>query len=71
MPPVERLRQILPFAVAVYLAGSVAQLQAIQPAFSAPHRGISVESLVSGIKWHMLEIAKNEQSEMSFGYPGN
>ena len=70
MPPAERLRQILPFAVAVYLAGSVAQLQAIQQSHAAP-RGVTVGSLVSGLKWHMLEMAKNEQAEMTFGYPGN
>ncbi|CAO4177968.1 hypothetical protein [Methylorubrum populi] len=70
MPPVERLRQILPFAVAVYLAGSVAQLQATQPSH-AGSRGISVDSLVSGLKWHMLEMAKNEQAEMTFASPGN
>ncbi|WP_309236199.1 hypothetical protein [Methylorubrum sp. DB1722] len=71
MPPVERLRQILPFAAAVYLAFSVAQLQAVQPAYSTSHGGVSVASLLSGLKWHMLEIAKNEQAEMAFGYPGN
>ncbi|AMB46703.1 hypothetical protein [Methylobacterium sp. AMS5] len=70
MPLAERLRQILPFAVAVYLAGSVGQLHATQSAFSVP-RGFSMESVASGIKWHMLEIAKNEQSEMAFGSPGN
>jgi hypothetical protein len=70
MPPVERFRQILPFAAAVYLAGSVAQLQAIQPSHAAP-RGISVGALVSGLKWHMLEMAKNEQAEMTFASPGN
>ncbi|MER2249403.1 hypothetical protein ABS772_05685 [Methylorubrum podarium] len=70
MPPVERLRQILPFAAAVYLAGSIAQLQAIQPSHTAS-RGVSVASLVSGLKWHMLEMAKNEQAEISFGSPGN
>ncbi|BAU88868.1 hypothetical protein MPPM_0263 [Methylorubrum populi] len=71
MPPVERLRQILPFAAAVYLAFSVAQLQAVQPAFAGSHNGVSVASVLSGLKWHMLEIAKNEQAEMAFGYPGN
>ena len=67
MPPVERLRQILPLAAAVYLAASVAQFQ---PNHAAP-RGVTVEELVSGLKWHMLEMAKNEQAEISFGSPGN
>lgn len=70
MPPIERLRLILPFAAAIYLAGSVAQLQAIQPSHAAP-RGVSVEALVSGLKWHMFEMAKNEQAEMTFASPGN
>lgn len=64
MPPAERLRQILPFAAAVYLAGSVAQLQAVQPRHTALG-SVSVETLVSGLKWHMLEMAKNEQAEMT------
>lgn len=71
MPPAERLRQILPFAAAVYLAFSVAQLQAVQPAHASSHGGLTVASLVSGLKWHMLEMARNEQAEMAFGYPGN
>ncbi len=71
MPPVERLRQILPFAAAVYLGFSVAQLQAVQPAYSSSHGGITVASLVSGLKWHMLEMARNEQAEMIFAASDN
>lgn len=67
MPPVERLRQILPFAAAVYLAASVAQLQ---PNHAAP-RGPAVEELVSGLKWHMLEMARNEQAKMIFAASDN
>ncbi|MFY9294802.1 MAG: hypothetical protein WAP03_29580 [Methylorubrum rhodinum] len=70
MPPAERLRQILPFAMAVYLAASVAQFQAVRPSHVAP-RGVSIESLVAGLKWHMLEMAKNEQAGMTLGFPGN
>lgn len=70
MPPAERLRQILPFAAAVYLAGSVAQLQAVQPRHTAL-RSVSVEMLFSGIKWHMLEMAKNEQAEMTLTASAN
>lgn len=71
MHPTERLRQILPFAVALYLASSMAQLRATQPVLHVPHDGISIEDIVSGIKWHMLEVAKNEQAEMFAGFPGN
>ncbi len=67
MPPVERLRQILPLAAAVYLAASVAQFQ---PNHAAP-RGVTVEELVSGLKWHMLEMAKNEQAEMALAASDN
>lgn len=70
MPPAERLRQILPFAAAVTLAAGVAQIQAIQPSHPAA-RGLTVEALVSGLEWHMLEMARNEQAEMAIGYPGN
>lgn len=70
MPPAERLRQLLPFAAAVYLAVSVAQIQANGPGPTAP-RVPTVETLVSGLEWHMLEVAKNEQAGMSLGFPGN
>lgn len=70
MPPAERLRQILPFAAAVYLAASVAQIQANQPSHVAP-RIPTGDALVSGLKWHMLEMAKNEQAGMTLGFPGN
>lgn len=70
MPPAERLRQILPFAMAVYLAASVAQIQARQPSHAAP-RVPTLEGLVSGLKWHMLEMAKNEQAGMTLGFPSN
>lgn len=71
MHPAERLRQILPFVVAFYLAGSVAQLHATQPRLHLPRDGLSVADIASGIKWHMLEMARNEQSEMFAGSPGN
>ncbi len=70
MPPAERLRQFLPLAMAFYLAASVAQLQVGQPSHAAP-RGVSIESLISGLKWHMLEMARNEQAGMTLGTPGN
>lgn len=71
MHPADRLRQILPFAVALYLAGSVAHLQATQSAFHGPRDGISAREIVSGIRWHMLEMAKNEQAEAFAAFPGN
>lgn len=70
MPPAERLRQILPIAAAVYLAASVAQIQTNGPGHTAP-RVPTVEAVVSGLEWHMLEMAKNEQAGMSLGFPGN
>ena len=71
MPPVERLRQILPFAMALYLAGSVVQLQATQPGFHPTRVAIMAEDIVSGLKWHILQMAKNEQADMLVGFPGN
>ncbi|MCJ2131409.1 hypothetical protein [Methylobacterium sp. E-045] len=71
MHPTERLRQILPFAVALYLAGSIAQLQAARPMVHMPRDGVSLKNIVSGIKWHMLEMAKNEQAETFVGFTGN
>ncbi|MFF9385855.1 hypothetical protein ACF1A3_35905 [Streptomyces globisporus] len=68
MPPAERLRQFLPFAMAASLAASVAQFQAVQPSHAAP-RGVSIETLVAGLQWHMLEMARNEQAEMAVGTP--
>lgn len=71
MSPVERLRQILPFAMALYLAGSVAQFQATRPTFPPTRLVVTAENIVSGLKWHMLQIARNEQAEMFIGFPGN
>ncbi|MCE4224347.1 hypothetical protein HCU64_11340 [Methylobacterium sp. C25] len=71
MPPHERLRQILPFAVALYLAASVANLQAKQSTIQLPRDGIALKNVVATIKWHLSEIAKNEQAETLIGFPGN
>ncbi|TXN21547.1 hypothetical protein [Methylobacterium sp. WL9] len=71
MSPTERLRQILPLAVALYLAASVAHLQAKQIMVPLPHDGISLRKIVFGIKWHMIEMGKNEQAEFFIGWPGN
>lgn len=70
MNDLTRLREILPFAAALYLATSIAQLQAVQP--GDLHRtGLSVATVVSGLKWHMLQIAGNERNEGLVFYPGN
>jgi hypothetical protein len=71
MSPTERLRQILPFAAALYLAASVAHLQAKQPAIPLPRDGVSVHRVLHAIKWHLIEMGKNEQAEAFIGFPGN
>ncbi|MEA1833389.1 hypothetical protein U8607_14990 [Methylobacterium durans] len=70
MNDLDRLQKILPFAVALYLATSLAQLQATQA--TAPHAGsaVSVERVAASVKWHMLQIARNEQNE-ALVFPGN
>ncbi|GLS43281.1 hypothetical protein [Methylobacterium brachythecii] len=71
MSPTERLRQILPFAAALYLAISVAHLQAKQPAVQLPRDGISLKRITASIKWHLIEMAKTEQAEALIAFPGN
>lgn len=62
-----RLREILSFAAALYLATSIAQLQA-----GSLHRtGLSIGPTVSALKWHMLQVAGNERSEGLTFFPGN
>ncbi|POR41298.1 hypothetical protein [Methylobacterium sp. V23] len=65
-----RLREILPFAAALYLATSIAQLQATQ-AGDLHRTGQSIGSVVSSLKWHMLQVAGNERSEGLTLFPGN
>lgn len=71
MSDLERLRQVLPFAAALYLAGSAAQLQAIQPAPHVPRANLTLDRVVSSLKWHALEMAKNERSESLFNSTAN
>ncbi|GEP09072.1 hypothetical protein [Methylobacterium gnaphalii] len=71
MSPTERLRQILPFAAALYLAASVAHLQAKQPGIQLPREGLSLHRVVAGIKWHITETAKYERATGLFAFPGN
>lgn len=71
MNDLDRLHQILPFAAALFLLTGTAQIQATQPAVQHAPSGFSVERVVAGAKWHMLQIAKNERNEALAFYPGN
>ena len=65
-----RLREILCFAAALYLATGIAQLQATQ-AGNLHRTGLSIGPTVSALKWHMLQVAGNERSEGLTFFPGN
>ncbi|WP_336492653.1 hypothetical protein [Methylobacterium nigriterrae] len=70
MYELSRLRAALPYAAALYLLTSIAQLQATQPAHVSPG-GLTADRVVRGLTWHMLQIARNEQGESLVFYPGN
>lgn len=68
MNHLDRVRDILPVAAALYAFLMVANFQAAQ---HPPHiPGLDAERLVSGLTWHMLQVARNEQSEAIL-FPGN
>ncbi|MHB2205623.1 hypothetical protein [Methylobacterium sp. CM6257] len=70
MNHLERVRDILPVLAALYALVMVANMQAApRPALSSGS-GIAAERMVSGLKWHMLQIARNEQNEAIL-FPGN
>ena len=71
MDDLSRLRDILPFAVALYLLASTVQLQATQHTPQYVGSSITVKEVLSRVKWHMLQVARNERNENLVFYPGN
>ena len=63
----ERARDILPILAALYALVMVGQIHAA-PFPAAPR--LEASRVTSGLKWHMLEMARNEQNEAIF-FPGN
>ena len=67
----DRFRELLPFTIALYLAISVAQLQAPPPASRYARSTISFEDVVAGLKHHLIEFGKYEQNAMMDGFYGD
>ncbi|TXM94772.1 hypothetical protein FV223_03385 [Methylobacterium sp. WL116] len=63
----ERARDVLPVLAALYALVMVSNIHAA-PFPVAPT--LEASRVVSGLKWHMLEIARAEQNEAVF-FPGN
>ena len=70
MNHLERARDILPILAALYALVMVANMQAAQRPALPSGAGIAAERVVSGLKWHMLQIARNAQNEALL-FPGN
>lgn len=68
MNHLDRVRDVLPVAAALYAFLMAANIQAAH----RPVRGLSfdVEQVMSGLKSHMLQVARNEKNE-AFLFPGN
>jgi hypothetical protein len=65
-----RMRAIFLGAFALYLATSVAQLNARQVSWHTPS-GMSLATIGAALEWHMMQIAKAEQNENYVYAPGN
>ncbi len=64
------LRGMLPVALMFYLLVGLAHWRAVR----IPPRvrvGFSVAETLAGLRWHMLQIARNERNEAFPFYPGN
>jgi hypothetical protein len=70
MPNFNHPRDVIPFAVMLYLMMSMAQLHATQKGPSASELTVSVGHFLSSVEDHMLEIAQNERGESLFLFPG-
>jgi predicted anti-sigma-YlaC factor YlaD len=70
MNHLERVRNILPILAALYAMVMVANTHAAPRPMLPAASSIDAERVVSGLKWHMLEIARNEQNEAIL-FPGN
>lgn len=70
MNHLERVRDVLPILAALYALVMVANLHAAPRPTLPAGMGIDAGRVVSGLKWHMLEIARNERNEAIL-FPGN
>lgn len=70
MNHLERVRDILPILAALYAMVLVANSHAAPRPMLPTGTGIDAERVVAGLKWHMLEIGRNEQNEAML-FPGN
>lgn len=70
MNHLERARDILPILAALYAMVVVANTHAASRPMLPTGAGIDVERVVAGLKWHMLEVGRNEQNEALL-FPGN
>lgn len=69
MNDLDRIRDLFPLIAALLLMTSLAQMHAARPAaYHGP--GFNFEAAAARMKWHMLEVARNERGE-AFLYPGN
>jgi hypothetical protein len=70
MPNFNHPRDVMPFAIMLYLLMSMAQLHATQKSPSAPGFVVTMGKALSSLEGHMLEIAQNERSESLSLFPG-
>ncbi|MCJ2061164.1 hypothetical protein MKK63_00285 [Methylobacterium sp. J-088] len=70
MNHLERARDILPILAALYAMMMVANSHAPPRPTLPAATGIDADRVVAGLKWHMLEIARNERNEALL-FPGN
>jgi hypothetical protein len=70
MNHLERVRDILPILAALYAMVMVAQIHPAHRPVLPAGMGLDAERVVAGLKWHMLEIGRNEQNEAML-FPGN
>ncbi|MCJ2068878.1 hypothetical protein MKK75_08695 [Methylobacterium sp. J-030] len=70
MNHLERARDILPILAALYAMVMIANIHAAARPVLPVSTGIAATRVVSGLKWHMLEIARNERNEAIL-FPGN
>ena len=70
MNHLERARDILPILAALYAMVVVANTHAASHPPLPTGTGIDVARVVAGLKWHMLEVGRNEQNEALL-FPGN
>jgi hypothetical protein len=61
-------RDVMPFAIMLYLMMSMAQLHANQGSTAGGY-AVSFGRFMHSVEWHMLEIAQTEQGESLFIFP--